>query len=324
MVFQPVDLAGKPEPKPLEYVVEGLVPVGETTNLFGDSGQGKSTVVCHMALCIVEGKPFLGKKTIKGEVLFLDWELNEDRTLERFYKLARGMGLSAPPRGINYREMHEPLDKINHYVKQWCEANKPALIILDSYIGASGSDPTDQEAATKLMGVLRELPFARLLIDHQSNPVQNVRYQDKRAFGSAYKTHLTRSSLQLEQVNNEPGKASAILRHNKNNFGAKLPDIYFHTHFEKLSTRLELAKPGDPKFQKSTSSLTQVERHIINNGPCTANEIVQGLSLKGLTLTKKTVQNHVSELRDLGKMPRKAAKRGRETIYEIVPKNFTT
>jgi hypothetical protein len=54
--------------------------------------------------------------------------------------------------------------------------------------------------ATDLLNTVRSIDATRILVDHQSNPVKGVDYKEKRAFGSAWKTHLTRSALQLQAV----------------------------------------------------------------------------------------------------------------------------
>lgn len=128
------------------------------------------------------------------------------------------MGMDRPPRGIHYVNLFQPVRNVLANIELWCEVDHSRLINLDSYVGASGSDPMNQGAATQLRG----LPVGRLLIDHQSNPVQGVHYTAKRAFGTSYKTHVACSSLQLEQVSNAPGTASEVLRQVKNNFGPRV------------------------------------------------------------------------------------------------------
>ena len=298
--FNPVDLGDFDEPEAIPDIVEGIVVDGETNNLFGDGGQGKSTVANFLGLCLSRGVPFLGRNTLKGDVLILDWELNRDRTLDRLYRLARGLGLSRPPGGIHYHQMGRPIFDVITEVEAFCLDLQPQLVILDSYVGASGSDPMDQAAAVKLMETLRRLPGSRLLIDHQSNPVSGVPYRSKRAFGSSFKTHLARSSLQLEQVSNTPGRASVVLRQVKNNFGPKAPEIPFHIIYDGPQIRLELAEPGDTEFQDTTAlpAWQRIVRFIQEHGASTIDEIAEGCGIKPHTVT-----NNVSKLRGMGKMP---------------------
>ena len=175
----------------------------------------------------------------------------------------------------------------------------------------------NQEAAVILLEDLRHLPATRLLVDHQSDPNPGVHYSLKRAFGSSYKTHLVRSSLQIEAVSNVPGRVSVILRHIKNNFGPLLPDIYFDIQFEDDCTRLELATEADIGFRKilTLPAAQRVERFLVENGPLTADKIAKGTAFK-----KKTVQNAVSKLRKGGKIPHDVPRNSaNEPVYELLP-----
>ena len=315
-IFNPVDLADFDEPEAIPDVVEGIIIEGETNNLFGDGGQGKSTVANFLGLCLSQGVPFLGRETLKGEVLMLDWELSRDRTLHRVYQLARGMGLDRPPGGIHYANMSASIFDSMTWVEAFCLDLQPRLVIVDSYVGASGSDPMDQAAPVKFMETLRRLPGSRLVIDHQSNPVAGVSYRSKRAFGSSFKTHLTRSSLQLEQVSNTPGRAAVVLRQVKNNFGPKAPNLPFVIFFEGQKTRLELAKPGDTDFQDTAAmpAWQRIERFIQENGSSTVDELAEGCGI-----AQKTVTNTVSILRGMGKMPATSVKNSKgKALYELL------
>jgi hypothetical protein len=98
------------------------------------------------------------------------------------------------------------------------------------------------------MNALRQLPTSPLVVDHQSNPIQGQAYGNKREFGTSYKRHLTRSSLQIEMADNAPGKASVILRQQKDNFGPKADPIAFHILYEGDAIRFQVADITDAEF----------------------------------------------------------------------------
>ena len=108
-----------------------------------------------------------------------------------------------------------------------------------------------------------------------------------------------------------------VLRHMKNNFGPRLPDIYFNIQFEDRCTRLELATEADIGFRKilTLPAAQRVGRFLAENGPSTADEITKGTDFK-----KKTVQNAVSKLRQEGKIPREVQRNSaNEPVYELLP-----
>jgi RecA-family ATPase len=95
--FEPVDLSQFPDPTPLRDIWEGHITEGLISTLYGDSGQGKSTLVDGLATHVATGRSFLGYQVLQGPVVILDWELNRDITLHRLYRIARGLGMDVPP-----------------------------------------------------------------------------------------------------------------------------------------------------------------------------------------------------------------------------------
>jgi hypothetical protein len=317
-IFAPVELAAFEEPPQLKFTVERVAPQGMTTTMYGDSGQGKSTVASWLAMCVATGAPFLGLSTIKGPVLLLDWELTRDLTLGRLYRIARGMGLDRPPPGVFYQSFHTPLKQLIGDIRSWSSTFKPELIIVDSFGPASGGDPLDHVLATDLLSTVRSIDATRILVDHQSNPVRGVDYKEKRAFGSAWKTHLTRSALQLQAVATAPGKLSAILRHQKANFGPRIDDMAFHIHYDEPGIYLEAAAISDPEFQQTGSLPThqRVETYLHSNGPSTKKAIAINCEVG-----EKTVGNAISHLRQHGKVPQTAdaqKNQAGELLYELI------
>lgn len=78
-----------PEEKP--YVVDGLYRLGETFNIVGASKTGKSWFALQMALSIVAGRRWLSKETMKGDVLYIDNELQKETLSKRLRCVASAM-----------------------------------------------------------------------------------------------------------------------------------------------------------------------------------------------------------------------------------------
>ena len=91
--LQVLEVADLAEPGPLLFRIEGLAPEGYPANLYGDGGQGKSYLAVGASTAVATGQPFLGLCTIKGTVLYLDYELDAEEFTRRAYRVARGMGL---------------------------------------------------------------------------------------------------------------------------------------------------------------------------------------------------------------------------------------
>jgi hypothetical protein len=205
--------------------VQDLIPQGYVTNLYGDSGQGKSYLALYLAVCVAAGLPFLGIPTAAGTVLYLDWELSGEAQGERLGRLLRGMGLNEALDRLYYRRMEAPLEDCWEDVKGWCATLNPALVVVDSYQAATGLDPLKPQAVSRAYGLLRELRCAVVVIDHQAR-AGDAPYEARWEFASSYKRHLARSSLQLERTGERGGREMGlVLRHQKNTFGPRHQDI---------------------------------------------------------------------------------------------------
>jgi RecA-family ATPase len=262
-VSAPVDLSEFDDPPPVVDVWQGLITSGLISTLYGDSGQGKSTLVDGLATCISLGQPFLGHPVMKGPVVILDWELRQDITLHRLYRIARGFGLAKPP-PIMYQSLFDPLTHYLDDILAWCEQVNPVLLMVDSMGPAYGGDPMNPKLAIDLMNALRQLPASPLVVDHQGNPTQGQDYSNKREFGTSWKRHLTRSSLQVEMADNQPRRASVVLRQHKDNFGPKSDPLAFHVRYEGDAIRFEVADVNDMEFHevKTLSADRKVEKAL--------------------------------------------------------------
>jgi hypothetical protein len=62
------------KPKPIPYIVDGLLPSGSWSTLSAKPKQGKTSLSRYLSVCIAKGLPFLGRDTQRGEVLLLSLE----------------------------------------------------------------------------------------------------------------------------------------------------------------------------------------------------------------------------------------------------------
>jgi ABC-type uncharacterized transport system ATPase subunit len=211
------------------------------------------------------------------------------------------MELDAPPPGFFYQALHQNLTTTIDAIRRWCENNRPALVIVDSFGPASGSDPLDHKAAIEMLNAVRSLGLTVLMVDHQAKPAAGgLAYGQRRAFGSSYKQHLVRSAIQVEKVAGREGKISLVIRQQKSNFSHALDDIPAHLHFDQGRIWLSPASASDPEFLSSNSlnAKQKVEAFLGTNGPSTIETLMEELDLK-----KQTVSNVISGLRSRGRIP---------------------
>jgi RecA-family ATPase len=297
-----VDLGLVPEPEPMDWVVDGIVPARFVTNLYADSGHGKSFVVLHLALCCLTGSPFCGKAVKPGRVLFLDWELNEQTTAQRWYAVCRGGGFASAVRGLLYKSMTEPIVKAYNHIRELVAKHKPVLVVIDSLGKALGNDPLDPKAVIQTYHALDQLGVAVFVVDHQPKSTGEANYSSLREYGSAYKGHLARSRLQLERLNDaktpDGVRVGLLLRHKKSNFSTLQPDVHLamtfvHGEAGRLhSVRFEMvqADSADESLGSRGEILALLREHEM-----TADAIAEHTGL-----ARSTVSEHLNALRRSG------------------------
>ena len=130
--------------KPVEFVIEGLVPVGLVL-LASPPNYGKSWLCLDMALSVAMGRDVLGFKTNKSGVLYLALEDRWDRLIERSGKLLNEKKL--PPLfncGIDSATLDnsfiESLDGFLH------EHPETKLIIIDTFVKIRGEAKRNESA----------------------------------------------------------------------------------------------------------------------------------------------------------------------------------
>ena len=81
-------------PHPRKYVVEGVVPKGHTTTIFGDGGSAKSVLVLSAATAIAGGAERWTGRRVQNS----DFELDAGEQHRRAYQVARHPPRQAPAR----------------------------------------------------------------------------------------------------------------------------------------------------------------------------------------------------------------------------------
>ena len=299
---EPIDLGTIPEPPPIAWLVDNIIPSRFITNLYADSGQGKSYLTLYLALCCLTGTPFAGKPVATGKVIYLDWELDAEITAQRWYAICRGAGFESAVRGLLYCRMVEPITKVVPAIRELVQKHEPVLVIIDSLGKALGEDPLDPKVAIKAYTALDTLKTAVLIVDHQPKSAGDGAYTSLREYGTAYKGHLARSRLQLERVGEAKTadgttQVGVVLRHKKNNFGSLHPDIHLVLSFVNTKNNLHAVRFELAQVDTSAEALgTRGEiLNLLSQQPLTAEQLAETLGI-----ARTTASDHLQALRKAG------------------------
>ena len=130
--------------KPVEFVIEGLVPVGLVL-LASPPKYGKSWFCLDMALSVAMGREFLGFKTNKSKVLYLALEDRNDRLKQRISQI---LGGEMFPAWLNLGIDSETLD--NGFIESLDgflhEHPETKLIIIDTFVKIRGEAKRNESA----------------------------------------------------------------------------------------------------------------------------------------------------------------------------------
>jgi AAA domain len=138
-----------------EYLIHGFIERQSLGVMVGDSGLGKSPLLYQAALCMAEGRPFLGQPVQQGRVLFLQCETGDKMDEKICSALARHVGASADPQNFL-------LWNLNACTEKWtlddliAEA-KPVWVIMDPVKAFYPKFETDPSVAIEVYNILRAL-----------------------------------------------------------------------------------------------------------------------------------------------------------------------
>jgi hypothetical protein len=205
MPITPLELPTKiPE---TQFAVQGLVPNGYVTLLFGPQGNGKTRLLSYLAVQATRPQgTFAGCRVKRGKVLILDaddpaglgYALWLNRFLAGYPDADRSLlEVRAVEGGLEPADIHALADELMF--------DPPAFIILDAFSSAFlGVDPlrphTVHGPIRALTGLANSLQTALVLVDHVGKLQPGQTVAGKGALGSVIKQASPRAVFALERI----------------------------------------------------------------------------------------------------------------------------
>lgn len=210
------------------YLVAGMLPLRATAMIVGDSGIGKSALLCQLGLCVAAGIPFFGHTTTQGRVLFFDYENNIEEAHKMARTIAEFLGLSGVPKDFISWNAHDA--------------------------------PMGWDNSTSLFSMIREIRPKLAIIDTLSKAFPEV--EEKNSDASTLLTHLTALVSQIEGdilashhfKKNMPKKFASLTAQDKMKYSRGASSL-----FNGVDLRLVVAPPNAAKNIESIEDMTPVE-----------------------------------------------------------------
>lgn len=171
-------------------LIDNILRQGHKMLLVGPSKAGKSFSLIELAICIAEGKEWLGHRCARGQVLYVNLELDTNscwnRILDVYEKL--GYDISSNMDVWNLRGRSVPMDKLAPKLIRRASKKKYIAIIIDPIykIITGDENSADQMAAfcNQFDKVCTELGCAVIYCHHHSKGSQGQKRSMDRASGS--------------------------------------------------------------------------------------------------------------------------------------------
>jgi archaellum biogenesis ATPase FlaH len=163
--------------KPLEYLIDGLLPVGVAYSLTGYPGHGKTTLALQFGLSVARGEMFSGRDTSKGRVLVLAGE-NPYNVKWQYAAALAAQNLNPQDVDIHFVEGRFSIKEWSDVLRAKIEAMPDLkLIIVDSlqafFEGDNDNDNTQMVEMAHKLRKLCDVPQrpAILIIAHPAGKV---------------------------------------------------------------------------------------------------------------------------------------------------------
>lgn len=284
------------KPPPQKWLVKGIIPDNVRTFLYGRGGSAKSYLAILLAVCIASGKPFLGIPTVKGKVLYIDWEAGEETFRAHVNRVAASLGvdLSQGMPNIIYKRLYAPMNEHLDDIIEECKEEDISLVIIDSFgFSMSGKDTNTQMDVTAQMTRLAQIPAATVIIDHIG---KQGRGEDG-PFGSVYKHAAARWMWWLRVASKEASPDGEVkpgifvrMSNTKHNIAAQQNDIFLHMIW-------------DDDFDSDTLSVEKVAKDKV---PASlTSDIKEGVtgSETGLSPTQEEFLEGITDIYDETRKP---------------------
>ncbi len=311
-----IDLGSyKPPELTNRYLIAPILLASESTVLYGDGGGAKSLIALAMAYSVATGEDLLGLDIkAEGNVLYLDWESNDNDHYQRLLALVEGEESRLPHGCLHYSRQDGAISDIASHVRKKVKEMDIALVVVDSMMAARGGEPSSEEVVSKQFNSLRSLGVPTLCVDHVPKNPENR----EKMIGSVAAFNRARSVWYVEKKQTEGADNLIVsLTHKKANDG-KIQ--------RKHGWRILFATDGDdnpvvihfenwnlatvPEFLKGMSQWQQIKQILYEAGePLMAREIAERMS----ELTGKNVyeQNTLTVLKRYNRLFAKSADDGK-------------
>lgn len=237
------------------YIIEPYIPAGGIVFLYGKSSIGKSPLTWEMARCVALGIPWLGHRTTKQAVLYLDVDGTPPAELQKRLAL-----LPKPPPDNFYLSLRSPFNILERgpqgeltrgALHKMADEIRPGLVIINTLRKVHWGDDKESDVPSRVYHEFHTcFPGATVVFVHHDKKTNNVPgvVQDQDETFSGSQAWLNDATVALHLRRSGPETGHLRLDHTKSQVSEKRPPLMLvleedgttlkllrETHTEKLA-----------------------------------------------------------------------------------------
>lgn len=278
------------------FLLEPLIVAGQVNILYGAGGSLKSYIAILAGLMVKNAFDHAGMRADLGEVLYLDWEWDDQEHNRRIRMIKNGLGPEMAEIEIDYRYCARPYLSEAVEIERIIGHHTTDLAIVDSMGAATNGRINDPDQQIPLFNSLRFTKVTPLIIDHVGKD------EDRGIIGSIMKYNQGRNIWEA-RTSQEPGESEVTvgLYHKKAN-GMRLRKPFgLRFRFEDDTvhiTQADLSKEG--ALAKNLPLTDQITTYILAERPSTSAEIALGIGAKESAVRDKLLERRDKDFTKLG------------------------
>lgn len=243
--FTPTLLSEDYEAKPIEWLVDGLIPRGQAILFTGPTKLGKSFLCLDLMICASLGREWLGKRVDTCASLGMFCEDSTNMLFWRRDQILRYLGAHhydtegraaayGRPGMVNWLMEFDPRSHEGRTTRLWqqltyyCETNEVSIVVLDTARQVFDGNEIVARQVTEFANVcnrLAEQLNAAVIVTHHPPKSGESEYAGSGAWPSTFRTHIHLSRPPNYNRETGEGAGEVILRTVGSNYGAPEADI---------------------------------------------------------------------------------------------------
>lgn len=267
------------EPKDPEYLVYPCILERLPTLWYAQGGAGKTMIAMYFSFLVQNGLKFMGQDIKKQNVLYLDWEVDQEEAGRRISYFARNFMKDNEIEMPFYRRCVLPIFDEASEIAEDVERNNIGLIVVDSAGPACGGDVGNLDMSVAFFNSIRKITAAKncssLILTHVTKMERRDSGKARLPIGAVYFENIPRITWELKQQDSDDEKEINLdFFCRKVNFKKPAP-FGLKLHFNDITATVIPNEPEDSMSEEK--GLEQTILDELTDGPKSPKQLAEAV-----------------------------------------------